>query len=136
MKILFLDIDGVVNCSDTKQRFEGCLGIDPEKANLIKKILEETGAKVVLSSVWRLKDTSREHVKEKVCDFIDITPDFGECGFRGEEIDSWLNKNKQVTKYAIVDDNNWMLPGQKFFKTNFQTGLTEEITKEIIEYLK
>ena len=54
MKVIFLDIDGVLNCKKTR----------PTHANShtwsisvclvrFKRLLEKTGAKVVLSSTWR-----------------------------------------------------------------------------------
>jgi hypothetical protein len=32
MKVLFLDMDGVVNCKTTRQRHHGLMGIDPRPA--------------------------------------------------------------------------------------------------------
>ena len=53
MKIIFLDIDGVCNCCDTKERFHGLIGVDPILVARIKEIVDATGAEIVLSSTWR-----------------------------------------------------------------------------------
>lgn len=64
---------------------------------------------------------------------IDITPD-GKS--KGWEIDEWLMNHKgQVSGYAIIDDENVMLPEQQkhFVQTKSQLGITSrEIEKSII----
>lgn len=142
MKILFLDIDGVVNCSSTKERHRGFIGIDPEKAKMIQDILKRTETNVVLSSTWRLDALSRAEVKEKVCPCIDVTPHMPipggvEACERGKEIARWLSDHPEVTRYAILDDDSDMLDEQlpSFFKTTWQEGLTENIAKKVEEHL-
>lgn len=132
MKILFLDIDGVVNSRVTLMKSsQGLCGIDNYMAFLVKKIVDITDCKVVLSSSWRHAESGREDVRKHVVDFIDVTPT---GGTRGEEIQMWLDIHPEVTKYAILDDDSDMLPGQIHFKTSFETGLTDEIANAIIEY--
>ena len=50
MKVLFLDVDGVI----THQHYEGKEreGLDPEKIKLVARIVKNTGAFVVLTSSW------------------------------------------------------------------------------------
>ena len=139
MKILFLDIDGVVNCKTTQQRHRGFIGIDPYMAFLVGKIVEDTGAKVVLSSSWRGWGESRDEVRKQVVDFVDITPTLVGKG-RGAEIQSWLDKHLkplEIAKYAILDDDTDMLKEQlpNFFRTKWETGLTDEIANQVTEYL-
>ena len=47
MKIIFLDFDGVITTEASYSR------LDLEKMKLVKKICDETGAKIVISSSWR-----------------------------------------------------------------------------------
>ena len=60
MKVIFLDVDGVLNCQSTKEviwRDNGKLGFhgaESEKTKLLARIIKETGAVIVLSSTWRL----------------------------------------------------------------------------------
>jgi hypothetical protein len=133
MKVLFLDIDGVVNCVTTAQRHRGMIGIDPYMALLVDRIIQATGCEVVLSSTWRLFEESRKEVKKQVCDFIDVTPELNEI--RGKEVEAWMQAHPGVTTYAILDDNSDFLGYQPLFKTSWSTGLTQEIANEVIAHL-
>lgn len=131
MKILFLDIDGVVNCETTAQRSGGYIGIDPYMAFLVGNMVDNLELKVVLSSSWRHFADGQEEVENKVCKIFDITPTLG--GIRGEEIKAWLARNPSVEKYAIIDDNSDMLPEQlpNFFQTSWKKGITPEIIEKV-----
>lgn len=137
MKILFLDIDGVVNCRTTKERHGPFIGIDPKLANIIRRIISETNCKVVLSSTWRLNEDSRNEVRNKVCQFVDQTIN-SRYGQRGDEIIEWLNRNGIFTynDYAILDDNNDFYDWQPLFRTSFETGITDKIANEVIAHLR
>lgn len=151
MRVIFLDIDGCLNCQTTTQRDRGYIGIDPYKAAMFSSMVERVNAKVVLSSTWRLNEHSRMEVRQRVCDFIDVTPHMPisysevekrglssavELRERGYEIKTWLDAHPEVTSYAIIDDDSDMLPEQlpHFFKTTWAEGLTEEICGNIEEY--
>lgn len=110
MKVIFLDIDGVLNSDEYihKARKLGFKGIeeeiDIEKVELLKKAVEETGARVVLSSSWRLTNNL-----SKVRDlfarygiYLDITPFIDNK--RGIEIKKWLQDNQGVEDFVILDD--------------------------------
>lgn len=137
-KVLFLDIDGVVNCQFTKERFNSFIGIDSKLAERVKKIIKDTNCTVVLSSTWRLDEDSRNEVKNKVCDFIDITKNLASTSeprsFRGSEINEWLSRHPEVKQYAILDDDGDFFSDQNLFQTNWQTGITEEKMQEVIDY--
>ena len=136
MKILFLDIDGVVNCESTAQRHRGAIGIDPYMALLVARIVERTGAKVVLSSTWRLWADARDEVRSQVCDFIDSTSSIAGAS-RGEEIQDWIDLHPEITKYAILDDDTAILDNQKenWFRTYWHKGITKEIAERVVEHL-
>ena len=54
MKAIFLDIDGVLNSIETKVKApSGCIGIDADKCERLAKIVQQTGAFVVLTSTWK-----------------------------------------------------------------------------------
>jgi hypothetical protein len=141
-KVLFLDIDGVVNHKETFRKGEH-FPLDQYCAFLVGKIQLETDCVVVLSSSWRILEEAVEEVKKRVVPIHDVT---GRCcsGIRGVEIYNWINKNipykmRDTTfKYAILDDESDMLLWQKdhFFQTGFLTGgLTEEIANKVIAHL-
>lgn len=52
MKVIFLDVDGVLR-HDFYEGTKEDYGIDPEKLKLLKEIIDKTKAKIVLSSTWR-----------------------------------------------------------------------------------
>lgn len=142
MKVLFLDIDGVCNSLEYAIRNNMNLwhATDPELVKLVRRIIDETGCKVVLSSTWRLYPEAREVVKRDVCSFIDCTADMqagAKRGIvaRGEEVQAWLDAHPEVTQYAILDDDNDFLPSQWLFKTTFEKGLTEDIADAVIAHL-
>lgn len=142
MKIIFLDIDGVLNTATTLQRsHRGVIGIDPYLYLMLDRIIEATKAKIVLSSSWRHSEAGREELKKAGIDFIGYTPSC--CtGIRGAEIYEWISRNipleeRASLRYAILDDESDMLLWQKdnFFQTSFKTGLTEEIANKVIKHL-
>ena len=101
MKIIFLDIDGVLNCEKTFQRHRGAIGIDPYLVAIFNRIIFATDAKIVLSSSWRYSKEGREEIRQQVIDFIDITPKMPKLGGaetmeRGYEIKKWLEDNKHI----------------------------------------
>lgn len=133
MNVLFLDIDGVVNCAKTFQRHRGFIGIDPYMAFLVGNMVDDLDLKVVLSSSWKNAKEGQEEVRRQVCDFIDCTPSLLGDTIRGDEIKTWLDKHPEVEKYAILDDDSDMLPEQfpNFFKCSWEEGITPEIIKRV-----
>ena len=134
-KVLFLDIDGVVNCVTTTQRHQGFIGIDPYMAFLVGKIQLDTECDVVLSSSWRLMPTGCAEVKKQVVKFVDVTPNLQGLTDRGCEVIAWLEKHPEVERHAILDDNADFHKDQPLFKTSWSTGITPEIAKQVTDYL-
>lgn len=133
MKVIFLDIDGVLNCQKTVERFHGFISVDPLLVKRLNRILKETDAKIVLSSTWRLFEDNKEILEKANIKYIDITPDFHTT--RGEEISDWLSRHPEVERYVILDDDSDMLPNQILFQTTWIDGLTLKIMHEVIKYL-
>jgi hypothetical protein len=132
VKVIFLDIDGVLNTRKTVERWQGCIGIDQVLANRFARLQQATAASVVLSSTWRVsRDWRATMRKNGVVGIIDRTPDLRDRT-RGEEIQAWLNAHPEVQLYAILDDVRDMLPHQPLFRTSFfRGGLTEEIAQRV-----
>lgn len=152
-KIIFLDIDGVI--ATPKSVEDGLWGLTNECQDRLGKILSETGAKIVLSSSWRLHtlDKTIEYMRSKgfrFCDsLIGVTIrayHYIEKGVhlgipRGVEIKQWIDTNihsnnghdwqrKYVGKdftYLILDDDTDMLLEhyQHFVRTDSMEGLTD-----------
>lgn len=135
MKVLFLDIDGVVNNATTSQRSGLFIGIDPLLAFRVGKIVLDTGCEVVLSSSWRLFPDGREEVEQRVCKILDATPSNKGLTDRGCEVIAWLKDHPEVTRHAILDDNADFHNDQPLFKTMTHIGITDEIAKAVTDYL-
>jgi HAD domain in Swiss Army Knife RNA repair proteins len=138
MKVLFLDIDGVVNCKTTRQRHHGLLGIDPRLAEIVRNVvLAVPGLKVVLSSSWRCLEDGRALIEKKVVPCFDITPLFDEeDDVRGYEIQAWVELHPEVDRYAILDDDTDFLEHQlpNFFHTSPKTGITQQLADKIVAH--
>ena len=135
MKVLFLDIDGVVNNKRTDKKFRNLMAIDPAMAALIQRIVQNTGCEIILSSSWRLFQNSRDEIERKICKFADITPVLRAP--RGYEIKAWLTLHPEIQHYAILDDSESILPEQRanFFQTTWESGLTEDIALAVEKHL-
>ena len=110
MKVIFLDIDGVLNSDEyidkvKRLNLQGIeKEIDIEKVKILKKIIDETGAKVVLSSSWRYTKNAK-YLKELLSEYgiyVDSTPFMQ--NERGLEIKQWLSYNPDVEDFIILDD--------------------------------
>lgn len=161
MKVLFLDIDGVLNSFDNqfsmnyahkgnygKSRDEFGTLFDNRCVNWLRYIVNKTNCKIVISSTWRLSGiTSLRQMWSKRLlpgEIIDITPNKvpveiyqkydHDLAMRGYEIQAWLDLN-DVDNYCIVDDESDMLPGQNFVKTSGRIGLNYETAKSIVNLL-
>lgn len=153
-KIIFLDFDGVI----TTLKSNWCL--DVEKMMLVKRICDETGAKIVISSSWRRYTleqtiyaitTEMERVGAQPFlypeDVVGVTARMyafkhgnkeNHYGvFRGVEIEQWLSENREVTNYVILDDDSDMLLCQKkqFIKTHALRGISERDVERAIRIL-
>jgi hypothetical protein len=155
MDIIFLDLDGVLNVIPQGFDLYGAI-FHPEFVDNLKYIIEQTGAKIVISSSWRLSGlwylkNMWEH-RNYPGEIIDITPnlyDKDHKRIRGEEIDLWLKQNKKqnISNYVIIDDDSDMLENQlnNFVKTSGNDhkdcidigyGLTKECSEKVIQILK
>lgn len=145
MKVIFLDIDGVLNNvrSNTFGELWNESGWDHACiANLIAT-LDSTKAKIVISSTWRLLFSKEELEAMFLKRFgfelpiIGRTPtpkEFDRVRFsevvegvsRGKEIQVWLDRHPEVERFVILDDDSDMLESQLpfFVQTDFENGLT------------
>lgn len=145
MKVIFLDIDGVLNTPKTIRKF-GFDFIDDILVALVARICRETGARIVLSSSWRTekKDLgiARKALERHKLEIHDCTPIIKRSGGwtengwvrRHEEITAWLSE-KEVERFAILDDVEDACIEGSFFQTDEERGLTVEIAEKIMDHL-
>lgn len=148
-KIIFLDIDGVLN---SNKYYEECdklekdpilttgLDIDEKCVENLKKIIKATNAKIVVSSSWRTIrkfELFKKYMEKQELPIYDVTPSLDG---RGDEIRAWLEKNKeQVQDFILIDDDvfpdfNELI--EKLIKTSFyKEGLEEKHVRQAIEML-
>lgn len=155
MKVIFLDVDGVLNYAGCKAQCGMYLGIEDDKVALLKKIVDATDAKIVLSSTWRLGINNKGHRLEGHADYLkdklgkygleiyDKTEQLTRNGeLRGKEINEWLSRHPEVNQWVVLDDE-WFWDfdeyniHQHIVRTWFWgTGLTEEDVEKAIKILK
>lgn len=139
MKVLFLDIDGVLNTPKMLGRF-GMDFIDNILVALVARIVKETECKIVLSSTWRIDKQdlmlATRELAEQGLTIYDCTPVLNTRMYpsRHEEIQSWLDQNP-VERFAILDDDPEACIEGHFFRTDENRGLTVQIAEQIIQHL-
>jgi hypothetical protein len=134
MKIIFLDIDGVLNCDKTPNPREFPYIVDKKLLERLKRLLERTKAKVVLSSSWRCDPVGLLAAKHWGVPFIDVCPDRPKSP-RGKEMLTWLAEHPRVTRFAIIDDEDDELDDLPLFQPSSKTGITPAIVKGVEKYL-
>ena len=109
MRVLFLDVDGVLNRTGFRPaESRGLVSwIEPELAARFARAASDVDARVVLASDWRIGRTLaalREAFATHGIEIHDVTP--SACGGgRWREIAAWLAGNAvEAAAAAIVDD--------------------------------
>jgi FMN phosphatase YigB (HAD superfamily) len=120
MKIIFLDIDGVLNSTSSAIVYNGYNQLDPVSIGLLKELTVRTGAQIVISSTWRFRFNREEFIELfskygwKKAPIISMTEKSVPDGVtRGHEIDEWLTRHKEITEFVILDDSTDFLPEQR-----------------------
>ncbi len=166
-KIVFLDFDGVLNTEHYQNLliYQGKAWkdkhgafFDPEAVAWLNKIVEQTGAEIVIESSWKylgleaMQQMWRDrNMPGKV---IDVTPSSAsdnwlltansdeisheQFQWKGVEIASWIADNmNEKAPYVILDDEYIILDSQQthFILTNPYEGITSEIAGRAIKIL-
>lgn len=150
LKIIFLDIDGVLNnqrliaelyskaAHDGVSVAEAPFILDPAAIDRLNRIIDATGAQVVISSSW--KERGEEFVRRKLRakgftgTIIGCT---GTYPPRHNEIAMWLAAHEgQVESFIILEDL-YPMPGleHRTARTSHVTGLLEHQVAIIIDTL-
>ncbi len=101
-KLIFLDIDGVLNG-------RGQLHIDLKLATRLLSLVRSTGAEIVLSSMWRLKSLHRRQVRAACLAVglprpLSYTPCMHHGHDRAAEIMAWLRLNTEnVLQHQAIE---------------------------------
>lgn len=153
MKIIFLDVDGVLNCQSSKSQCGAFIGIDDIRVKRLRQIVDATGAKIVLSSSWKhgWEPVHKEDQKSDA-DYLDRKLRRGglraidrtyepASEYRGEGIAKWVAAHN-VDNFIILDDEWFDFKecglSSKVIKTEFYDdngGLTDKDVGLAIELL-
>jgi len=151
-KIIFLDIDGVLCFYPPKHldyRINANSDLSPLACKHLKTILDKTGARIVISSSWRLNDVYLQDLLGQlgqhgitrdlvvgVTDNLMAAPGIKDhCHLRWMEINDYIKKHN-IKKYVVLDDFALdRYTDKNFVKTQMHTGLTEELRNEAIKRL-
>jgi hypothetical protein len=134
MKVLFADIDGVLNTKNTSNPRKLPYVVDKKLVGRLNRLTARTGAKVVLISTWRYDPAGLFSAKRYGIPFIGCTPDFPHRS-RCDEIRAWLRKHRPVTRFAVIDDDDDELDELPLFQPHPDEGLTASLANEIVSYL-
>jgi hypothetical protein len=134
VKVIFLDIDGVLNCATTPNPRKFPYIVDPKLLKRFKRLLQRTGAKVVLSSTWRYDPAGIFSAKHCGIPLIDVIPDMPHRP-RRDEVIAWLKAHPKVKRFVVIDDEDDELDELPLFQPSASTGLTETIAKGVANYL-
>jgi hypothetical protein len=161
MKVLFLDIDGVLNCMfptpspdyEWVDLEEWRYGFNPTLVARLRYVIGNTGCKIVVSSSWRHhknyapyrpESNWRDVLAEKLHMtrdelFAGETP-YDPSGQRGIEIKQWLYEHEDIVdSWCVVDDEvvdiEPHIDPKHIVKTDMRRGLTKEDAERIIDVL-
>lgn len=164
IKVVFLDIDGILNHSvfyhnrptDDKRPYP-LSDIDPIAVGYLNQICLQSGAKVVVISTWRHGRTVQELQNILAeCGFvgevIDVTPSLrheGDYILRGNEVLKWMKDNEELIRcsisvygnnfeeYIILDDDVDFLLQQKdnFIHVDRHVGITPQTVSIALKIL-
>jgi hypothetical protein len=115
MKVIFLDIDGVLNCAGSASKLileDGLVykGIDKERILRLKELVDKTNAIVVLTSTWRhhlyKNDRVDKYMRQRFKRYgikIYSCVDYYKNN-RGAGIELWLSEHPEVEEWVVIDD--------------------------------
>lgn len=121
MKVIFLDVDGVLNELGSTSRCCGMLGVDEDKVKRLSDIVMRTKAVIVLTSTWKSDwfrceyeedlPTMGLYLQQKLRKYgvhiLDKTTDV-EWSKRGDGIKRWMNECKvPIESFCIIDDETF-----------------------------
>jgi hypothetical protein len=147
MKLVFLDIDGVLNDNAVCATAESS-SLNPAAVARLNQVLRATGAKLVLSSSWRylILDGSmslqgfeyllRTHGLDKDC-LLGHTDADEACPGRAAQILRWLGQHGSGASWAVLDDDVLDLGGQSWrhVQTQRGVGLTDADAARVLAIL-
>lgn len=150
MKVIFLDVDGVLNFEGSDAKAPGgVMGIASRPVKVLSQIVKATGAKIVLASTWGEDWNMNEDECTSLGVYLDkklrreglhIMDKIEDSPFRGKAIRAWLDKRPNVTDWIVIDDTEFAdykacAITAHLVKPDFDTGLTENMQDRCVRML-
>lgn len=146
MKLIFLDIDGVLNSAIGKEPYVSDMEV--EKLKLLKKLIDDSGSSgVVITSDRRYSKVDMKH-KTEAFDQFEIyivgetrRPNQDDLeDNRGKQIVDYLSSSKEdIDRIVILDDNDDGISNffeEEFILVNRFFGLNDSVYQKALEILK
>lgn len=114
IKLIMLDIDGVLNHNRAPKRLNASHLYDPACVDRLNKLIETHHAKLVVCSAWRIGQNieSMQAILDSIGvkgEVIGLTPWFRGYHSRDDEITAWLqsySKLKEIAGFVLLDDDS------------------------------
>lgn len=145
-KLIFLDVDGVLNSTtywkslDEEEKYS-MFHLDRNAIKKLKRIVDKTGAEIVVSSTWRKFNEDMQMLVTRLSAYglsvMGKTPVLYNKE-RGDEISAWFESNPDFKDavYVILDDDADMnVHMDRLVKTDYRYGLTDSKAEKAIEML-
>ncbi len=152
MKVIFLDIDGVLN-SDRIARMRRNHNIlemtfDQDAMENLSQIITETGSRIVISSTWRfhyktenplwlslIDNLKQYNLDNHIIGTTEIT-NIASAKPRWKEINEWLFNKNDIESFVILDDEWDMgILNRNFVRCSGSVGISSSNCREAIEIL-
>ncbi len=135
MKVIFLDVDGVLN--SVKDKFSQTLETSSHLM-LLSELVQRTNAEIVLSSSWRGVPSLRRVLDDKLHEVNVVIASVTRSlpGTRGVEIKDWLI-DKNVDSFVILDDDDDMdeMTNTNLVLVNANNGLQRKDVENALKIL-
>lgn len=154
MKLIFLDFDGVLNCTGSYLYSKNLMNHkntdafyvaapNPVSVDLVQRLITLKDVYCVISSSWRISRNIDEIKEVMITEFgfTDVNQVIGKTENlgvkRGFEIEEYLNRAHDIENYCIIDDGTDMLDSQlnNFVKTDYDIGFTFKDFQKVFEVL-
>ena len=140
MRVLFLDVDGVLNRTGFRPGESVGLRswIEPELAQRLSEVIRATGAEIVLASDWR-RDRELQHLRDELHaagvegSLLGVTPTLGGQA-RWREIEAWMTEHDVGPEDVVIVDDGYDMGvlAARFVRASPLNGLDEEAAGAIV----
>ena len=147
MRAIFLDVDGVLNSSETRAKICGLKGVSKKNLRFLRHIVARTQAKIILTSAWNINFDEKLVPTTKAGMYLyhrlwennlwlyDKVDDNG--GNREQAVAEYVERHKGlITDWVIIDDTHYAdyesLNAKHIVYTSYEFGLTKASASEAI----